>query len=251
MEKLTKSQQRAILKDKLSEADDLIFKFLLAYAVTGLILAFFYDTWLLAAVIGVVNVTGFMAMKKVAPDTDLHRYFASLAFGVFMAQFIYQMHGLFEMHFFAFIGSAIMIAYQQWRMQIPITVFVVFHHGLLAWLQYSGIGDVYFTQLSYMNLQTFVIHIILAAVVFSISGLWAYRFKNYAMSDAMKTMQLARANKELAKYNRSLVDTKNELARANSGLEEEKEKLVNITQKQAEINRKLVSFGEKNRSPSS
>lgn len=246
MEKLTKSQEKAILKDKLSEADDLIFKFLLAYAATGLILAFFYDTWLMAIVIGVLNVAGFIGMKKVAPDTDIHRYFASLAFGIFMAQFIYQMHGLFEMHFFAFIGSAILIAYQQWRMQIPITVFVVVHHGLLAWLQYTGVGEVYFTQLSYMSLQTFIIHVILAAVVFSISGLWAYRFKNFAVNDALKSKQLERANKDLSKYNRSLEDTKNQLARANSGLEEEKQKLVDITQKQAEINRKLVSIGEKN-----
>ncbi len=247
MEKLTKSQEKAILKDKLSEADGLILKFLLAYALTGLILAFFYDTWLMAIIIGFVNVVGFLGMKKVAPDTHFHRYFASLAFGIFMAQFIYQMHGLFEMHFFAFIGSAIMIAYQQWRMQIPITIFVVVHHGGLAWLQYTGVSDVYFTQLSYMSMQTFIIHVILAAVVFGISGLWAYRFKNFAMSDALKSIQLEKANRELSKYNRSLVDTKNQLARANSGLEEEKQKLVNITQKQAEINRKLVSIGEKNK----
>lgn len=91
MEKLAKSQQREILKEKLSEADDLIFKFLLAYAATGLVLAFFYDAWVMAIVIGAVNVLGFVGMKKVAPDTDFHRYFASLAFGIFMAQFIYQM----------------------------------------------------------------------------------------------------------------------------------------------------------------
>ena len=247
MEKLTKSQEKKILKEKLSEADDLILKFLLAYAVTGLILAFFYDTWLIAIVVGAVNVLGFVGMRKVAPDTDFHRYFASLAFGIFMAQFIYQMHGLFEMHFFAFIGSAIMIAYQQWRMQIPITIFVVIHHGLLAWLQYSGVSDVYFTQLSYMSLQTFMIHVLLAASVFSISGLWAYRFQNFAMNDALKSLQLERANKELSRYNHSLEETKNQLALANSGLEEEKQKLVNLTQKQAEINRKLVSIGERNK----
>ena len=33
-----------------------------------------------------------------------------------MAEFIYQMHGLFEMHFFAFIGSAILITYQNWKL---------------------------------------------------------------------------------------------------------------------------------------
>lgn len=114
-------------------------------------------------------------------------------------------------------------------MQIPITGFVVAHHRILAWLQYSGVSDVYFTQLSYMSLQTFIIHVILAAEVFAISVLWAYRFKNFAVSDSLKSRQPEKANKELSKYNRSQEETKNQLALANSGLEEEKQKLVDIT----------------------
>jgi len=38
-------------------------------------------------------------------------------------------------------------------------------------------GKVYFTQLDYFSLQTFVIHVLLAAIIFFISGLWAYRLK--------------------------------------------------------------------------
>lgn len=245
MEKLTREQQKEVLAQKFREADGLIFKFLLAYAAAGLVLALFYDTWLIAVGVGAVNVLGFMGMRKLAPDSHLHRYFASLAFGVFMAQFIYQMHGLFEMHFFAFIGSAIMIAYQQWRMQIPITIFVVLHHGILAYLQYSGMTEVYFTQLSYMSIQTFTIHVILAAVVFGISGLWSYRFKEYSLIDAIKSIELEKVNTSLIQNNKALEVARKKLAAANHGLENEKEKLVNLTQKQASINKKLVEMRER------
>src|SRR3982751_2068953 len=62
---------------------------------------------------------------------------------IFMAQYIYQMHGLFEMHFFAFIGSAILITYQNWKLQIPMLLVVVIHHLAFGYLQNSGIENIY------------------------------------------------------------------------------------------------------------
>ena len=241
-----KKKEHAVLSKKWKEADDLIFKFLLAYGVAAVGLSFVYSTWVIALAVSAITIGGFMAIRKLAGDTHLHRYFASLAFGVFMALFIYQMHGLFEMHFFAFIGSAIMIAYQQWRMQIPITLFVVLHHGILAYLQYTGVNGIYFTQLEYMSISTFAIHIVLAAVIFSICGLWAYRFKNYSISDAIQAEKLATFNKELANNNVTLNRTKKALAKANSSLQEEKDKLIELTAKQAEINRQLIVMSENN-----
>jgi PAS domain S-box-containing protein len=109
-----------------------------------------------------------------------------------MAQFIYQMHGMFEMHFFAFIGSAILIAYQDWKLQIPITLFVVVHHAAFAYLQFMGFEEVYFTQLEYMNMQTFAIHAVLAGIVFSLCGLWAYNFKKSSLSQVRQSFKIGR-----------------------------------------------------------
>jgi uncharacterized membrane protein AbrB (regulator of aidB expression) len=94
-----------------------------------------------------------------------------------MAQYIYQMHGLFEMHFFAFIASAILITYQKWKLQIPLLLLVVIHHGVLGYLQNLGFEKVYFTQLGTLYLQTFIIHIALSAIIFFTCGLWAYQLK--------------------------------------------------------------------------
>jgi PAS domain S-box-containing protein len=113
-----------------------------------------------------------------------------------MAQFIYQMHGLFEMHFFAFIGSAILITYQKWRLQIPVLVVVVIHHASLGYLQNIGVPNIYFTQLDYFPLQTFIIHVLLAALIFFICGLWAYQLKKYNEIQISQAVQMTELQKE-------------------------------------------------------
>lgn len=160
-------------------SDQLIEIFLLLHFIAGFGLALFYDTWLIAIVSGSACLLAYFIAKKMFPGTSVYHYVASAIFGVFMGQFIYQMHGLFEMHFFAFIGSALMITYQNWKTQLPIAIVVVVHHAVFGYMQYqSYITDaantVYFTQLDYMDLQTFIIHGMLATVIFFICGLWAY-----------------------------------------------------------------------------
>jgi len=86
---------------------------------------------------------------------------------------------MFEMHFFAFIGSAILITYQNWRLQIPMLVFVTIHHLGLNYLQSAGYGEVFFTSLDYLELQSMSIHILLTIVIFFICGLWSYHLNKY------------------------------------------------------------------------
>ena len=113
-----------------------------------------------------------------------------------MAQYIYQMHGMFEMHFIAFIGSAMLITYQKWKLQIPLAVVVVVHHALFAYLQYIGYEKIYFTQLDYMTLQTFIIHALLAVVIFFICGLWAYQFKAFSKTFIEQSFEIGRLQEE-------------------------------------------------------
>ena len=163
-------------------SDKLIEGFLVAYFVIGIALAFYYDTWYIAVAVGGACLVAYFLSKKIFPDSTVHQYVASAVVGVFMAQFIYQMHGLFEMHFFAFVGSALMITYQNWKTQIPVAVVVVAHHALFGYLQYyyyinNRENTIYFTQLNYMSLETFIIHGALAALIFFICGLWAFQME--------------------------------------------------------------------------
>jgi signal transduction histidine kinase len=199
------------------KSDTLMNYFLASFFVVGLILANFYDTWLFAVGVGGLSLVAYYSVKLLLPRTETYQYIVSIVFGIFMAQFIYQMHGLFEMHFIAFIGSAILITYQNWKLQIPLAALVIVHHATFGYLQYIGYDKVYFTQLDYMTLQTFIIHGILATVVFFICGLWAWQLRRlnerqieltYEMGrfqeEQVQQKVLLRSNEELKKSNKEL-----------------------------------------------
>jgi len=206
-------------------SDGLMNYFLASYFAIGLILAPFYGTWLIAIGVGGLCLVAYYSAKIALPDSSLYQYVLSVVLGVFMAQYIYQMHGLFEMHFFAFIGSAILVTYQKWKLQIPILIIVALHHGIFSYLQDTGVSNIYFTQLDYFPLQSFVIHILLTTAIFFICGLWSYQLKKYNEIQVLHTLQVADLQKEAQlsmerKRNEEVLELANqELRKSNLELE--------------------------------
>jgi PAS domain S-box-containing protein len=182
-----------------SKSDKAINYFLFSFFLVGILLARFYDTSTVAIAVGGLSLLAYYSTKILLPDSDLYQYVLSAVFGIFMAQYIYEMHGLFEMHFLAFIGSAMLITYQNWKLQIPLAIVVIIHHALFAYMQYVGYDKIYFTQLDYMSLQTFIIHILLAVVIFFICGLWAYQFKANSRSHIEQSYQIGKLQEEQLK----------------------------------------------------
>ncbi len=195
------------------------------YFLTGLLFAGFYNTWSIAVGVGGLSVIAFYSTKFLFPASDLSGYVLSAVLGIFMAQYIYQMHGLFEMHFFAFIGSAILITFQNWKLQLPLMIIVVLHHSIFGYLQNSGSTTVYFTQLDYFTLQTFIIHTMLAAVIFFISGLWSYHLNKYNEREYFQTVQMIKLKEEAVlsaeriRHQALLEQSNKELLKANNQLE--------------------------------
>ncbi len=205
-------------------SDRLMGYFLIGYTITGLLLAGFYDTWLIVFGMSSLCLIAYYSVKKLLPKSNLYQYVLSCVLAIFMAQFIYQMHGLFEMHFFAFIGSALLITYQKWKLQLPMLIVVYLHHTVFSYLQNTGIDTIYFTQLDYFDMQTYVIHISLTVVIFFISGLWSFQLHQASkkqLEQAMIVMTLQQeANlvqetkireEALAKYNQHLLQSNQQL----------------------------------------
>ncbi|TDQ08798.1 response regulator [Pedobacter metabolipauper] len=186
-------------------SDQLINYFLIAFFLLGLYFATFYDTWNIAFGVGGTLLIAYYSMKWLFPKSTLHQYVLSVCLGVFMAQFIFQMHGMFEMHFFAFIGSAILITYQNWKLQIPMLLFVVIHHVGLNYLQSIGYDAVYFTTLDHLEFQTMCIHIFLTAIIYFVCGLWAYNLNKYNGAQLAMLLQI-----EERKKNEEILEALNE-----------------------------------------
>lgn len=221
-------QHTLLLQRSVKERSDRLMNFFLpGFFVIGLLLAFYFDTWLIAIGVGGLSLLAYYSAKLLLPESNLYQYVLSAVLAIFMAQFIYQMHGLFEMHFFAFIGSAILITYQNWKLQIPIMLIVVIHHSLFSFLQNSGFEQIYFSRLAYFELSTFITHILLAATIFFIGGLWAYQLKKYsemqveqivAMQQLQEKALLSEERKRneeiLSKANKKLIQSNQELQQA-------------------------------------
>ncbi|MBL7856466.1 MAG: GAF domain-containing protein [Cyclobacteriaceae bacterium] len=171
---LSREEKRNAFRE-INESSDRIMKYtLFGYFAFGLFLATFYDTYFIAILSGGLCLAAYFVPKILLPQSALYRYVMAVVVGVFSAQYIYQMHGMFEMHFFFFVASALLITYQNWKLQIPLLLFVVIHHATFALIQYSGMKEIYFTQLDYMDLQTFIFHAGIAGVIIFICGYWAF-----------------------------------------------------------------------------
>ncbi|HEV3412070.1 MAG TPA: HAMP domain-containing sensor histidine kinase [Puia sp.] len=208
----------AYLEKVKHKSDRLMNYFLVSFFITGLLLALFYDTWLVAIGVGSLALLAYYSTKLLLPRSNAYQYMVSVVFGLFMAQFIYQMHGLFEMHFIAFIGSAILVTYQNWKLQIPLAALVIVHHASFGYLQYIGYDKIYFTQLDYMTLQTFIIHGILATVVFFICGLWGFQLKQLNERQIEQTYEMGRFQEEQLQR-KALLQSNEELKKSNKELD--------------------------------
>ncbi|MFH7001530.1 histidine kinase [Flavobacterium bizetiae] len=175
----------------MTQKSDTIINYVLAiYFLLGIALAFKYDTFEIGVGVGTLNLLLYYSAKFFIKNSNFYQYVLAVVLAIFMAQYIYQMHGLFEMHFTVFIASTILIIYQNWKLQIPLTLLVVLHHGALAYMQNYIYTDpkglqLYFSQVNF-DLETFIIHVILAAVVFFMNGYWAYYFKEHSQNHISK-----------------------------------------------------------------
>ena len=194
---LSKLEIADLYRDIYAKADKIIERLLAVMFLFGIFIAFFYDTWLVAFGVGSLCVASYFIAKKLLPGSSLYQYVLSSVCTIFAAQYIYQMHGMAEMHFWVFISSTALIIYQNWRLQIPMILIVYVHHGSFAWLQYAGYQEVYFTQLEYMDLTTFLFHAVLATGVCTVAGLWSYTIHNRTVQEAQNFKSLSALQAEL------------------------------------------------------
>ncbi len=187
-------------------SDRLMNYFIFCFFACGIIIAPFYNTWVIAFAAGGLNLFAYYFTKKMFPHSNAYQYVLSLVLGFFVAQGIYQMHGLFQMYFSAFIASAILISYQNWKLQIPLVLFVLIHHTTLAFLQNSGVEGVYFTQLPKVDITSFIIHIILAGIIFFTCGLWGYLLKKYSKIQVEQTREVGRLEKEAVLHSERILN---------------------------------------------
>ena len=212
----------------------------------GIFIAFFYDTWLVGFGVGSLCLLAYFTTKRLLPESNLYQYVLSAVSAIFAAQYIYQLHGMAEMHFWVFISSTILIIYQNWKLQLPLILIVIIHHGTFAYLQYIGYKEVYFTQLAYMDLTTFLFHGVLASCVCLVSAYWGHLVHKRTIQDALNYKTLSELKSELQHtanlmndLNKDLMAVNGEIQNKNQELKTSEEELMTSQEALQQVNANL------------
>jgi signal transduction histidine kinase len=242
---------RELYREIHAKADRIVEPLLGLMFLFGLFIALFYDTWLVAIGVGGLCMFAYYITKKLLPGSNAYQYILSVVSAIFAAQYIYQMHGMAEMHFWVFISSTVLIIYQDWRLQVPLIVLVYFHHGAFAYLQYIGYKEVYFTRLEYMDLTTFIFHAVLATGVCLVSALWSYNIRTRTLRDALNFKALNELQEELQQnsermdeLNKYLMNVNREIQAKNEELQASHEELLASEEEYRQINENLNQLVE-------
>ncbi len=185
----TEAELSAIMDGIRTRGDRMMTIFLACHATVALLLAAFYDTWLLTVCISVFAVTMFLVSARLLPGHFITRCVAGIALQMFVALHIYQLHGMAEMHFFFFTAFTMMLVYQDWLCMWPGALLIIAQHLLFAVLHNTGVLPYFFTD-SYVGFTKLFFHFGIALVHVSICGCWAVLMKR-------QTLQFARHEADL------------------------------------------------------
>ena len=199
----TDAKFHELTRQRSEEADRAMRPFVFGFFIFGVLIAPFYDTWAFALGIGGACLAIYFMCSQLVPGTFISRVAISLIFSTFMLQFIGQMHGMYEMHFFFFINIAILLIYQDWRIMLPYTLFAIGHHSIFFYIQMNGY-DVreYFINLDTITYTILGFHFGLAALMAVVCGWWAVILQKRTFEDFRNQLsmeqQISRMNDNIA-----------------------------------------------------
>lgn len=112
----------------------------------SLILAFWFQTFVPALLIGLPATLVVTVLARLQPGTLIVRCTVGAALMVYSALFIQQTHGLTEFHFHVFCALAFLLAYRDWRPLIVAATVIALQHISFATLQALNLPFYIFTS---------------------------------------------------------------------------------------------------------
>lgn len=127
------------------------------HVLVGFGLAFWHGTFIEAFLIGVPAAAFPTWLAKKNPHSTLTKCVIGSALILFSGQFIYQSHGVTELHFHVFAALAITLAYRDWRVVVTAAAVGAVHHLSLAVVTMFGLPTYLYSTAMHPLLLT-VIH---------------------------------------------------------------------------------------------
>lgn len=201
---LTREQEAIIMAPIHARGDRLMTLFIGIHALLALALASQYGTWFSTLVLAGSAVAMFNLSRWLAPGTLLTRCIAGIALQMFVALHIHQMHGLYEMHFWFFTASTMMIIYQDWRCMWPGTIAIIAHHIIASYLQQDARLDVGFLEDGvFFDIYRQFWHYGIVIFEAGICGYWAGQLREQTLRNAVREEALRQARNQAEDANRA------------------------------------------------
>jgi methyl-accepting chemotaxis protein len=143
------------------QADSMTRYFILGFFGIGVLLSFFYDTYFLAVTMGGASLVVFFVFQALLPKSQFLRYIISLLFWNFGLQYLFQMHGLYEMHFFFFINLTVLLFYEDWKILLPATLYALISVTVLYYFQDDAFFKTHLPLAQDTTFTSFMLHFLL------------------------------------------------------------------------------------------
>lgn len=194
-------------KDKLTneiekssnQGDRIITWMILGLWLFGIVISSHYDTWRLGLVMGTLNTAIYFIANRFFPGKLITRMIGASVMALFMIQYLAQLHGLYEMHFWFFIMPMFLIIYQDWRVYIPFASIIVIHHVGIFILVRQGQNEYleYFINMDVLTNMTFFYHMGLAVLGEVTAALMSYRLYSQTRSTQEGALKLKKQLDEM------------------------------------------------------
>jgi|GEM_PF-4281400 len=181
-----------------------------------------YNTWILSVPLGGLCAIAFFMAQFLSPESNASRWVASAVIPIFTAQFVYQLHGSLDPHVFYFIGTTVLLIYQDWKLYIASTAIFFLHLALFFVLQSTEPIPDYLINAKHLTMNNSFPHFFGGVAHAVLCVWWAKLFQERAQKSANQIGQMEHYVTEVTKQ-KDLTERAN--VALDTQLEEKHEKL--------------------------
>ncbi len=161
----------------------------------GLALAGFFNTWILAVTAGGGALLACLITKRLLPGKPAYQYMQSAAAGVFTMQYSYQLHGVLEVSLFALLPGAVLVAYRNWKLLLPLTFIVTANQIYWCYLQFFTGNTISIISGTNSNHLMIVIQCLLTLFIFFLFSLGAWYLRKTRLGNMAQRFESAQLRK--------------------------------------------------------
>lgn len=214
--------------------DNIIQYFIYGFYLFGIGISFHYETWWFGFGVGSLLLAIYLVTRMMFPGTYTARMVTSGVMGFYMLQFVSQMHGMYEMHFWYFVMLTILIFYQDWKIMIPYTVITVGQHIILFYFQLSGYEvKQYFINVENLTVMIMLYHNGIAVVGTVVCGLLALRFHKRSVEEFEMRRRIQKNLLKISSVNDAVNNVSGVIEHNSSSLQQIAQSMANGASQQA------------------